>query len=162
MKRMKTFFKYFLAFVIVYILVDIGTYLSIKSTYIARNYEVQIGTPKVEISEMKSTVLNGYVKGTLTNDTDLVITGRALRLDFYTKRGVLAGTKFVKIDNLLQGETKEFESRFNFDNVNSLKVSIVDSLEGIDTSGWDFGLDDFSKDKINWFILLGALIVVFG
>ncbi len=161
MKRMKTFFKYFLAFVIVYIIVDIGTYMTIKSTYISRDYEVEFDTPSIEVTEMKSTVLNGYLKGSITNNAENVITGKALKLDYYTKHGVLAGTKYIKIDNLLQNEKKEFESRFNFDNVDSVKISIVDSLD-IDTSEWDFSLDDFSKDKIDWFVLLGALIVVFG
>ncbi len=161
MDRMKTFFKYFLAFVIVYIIVDIGSYMSIKSTYISRDYIVDFDSPSIEITEMKSTVLNGYLKGNITNNTGSVITGKALKLDYYTEHGVLAGTKYVKVDNLIQNEKIDFESRFNFDNVDSVRVSIVDSLD-IDTSEWDFSLDDFSKDKINWFVLLGALIVVFG
>lgn len=161
MSRMKTLFRYFLAFVIVYIIVDIGSYMMIKSTYISKDYEVDSNTSGIEISEMKSTVLNGYLKGNITNNTENVITGKALKLDYYTKNGVLAGTKYVKVDNLLQGEKLDFESKFNFDNVDSVKVSLVDSLD-IDISDWDFSIDDFSKDKINWFVLLGALIVVFG
>ncbi len=161
MDRMKTFFKYFLAFVVVYIIVDIGSYMSIKSTYLSKEYTVYVDSPKVEIIEMKSTVLNGYVKGTINNNTNLVITGKALKLDYYTKRGVLAGTKYVKVDNLLQGETIDFESKFNFDNVDNLKVSIVDSLD-VDTSDWDFSIDDFSKDKVNWLVLFAALILIYG
>ncbi len=162
MKRMKTFFKYFLAFAIVYILVDVLSYMLIKSTYTAKNYEVNIDTPQVTVNEIKTTALNGYVNGTITNNSDLVLTGKALKLDYYTKHGVLAGTKYVLVDNVLQGETIDFESKFNFDNVDNVKISIVDALEAQQSADWDISLDDFSKDKINWFILLGALIVVFG
>ena len=162
MKRMKTFFMYFLAFVILYVVVDLGSYLTLKSTYIARNYEVNIESPKVTVNEFKSTILNGYINGTITNDTEEVITGKALKFDYYSKNNVLMGTKYSKIDNFLIGETKEFESKFNFDNVENVKVSLVDSLELQNLDDLDFALDDFSKDPINWFVFLGALIVVFG
>lgn len=162
MDRMKTFFKYFLAFVVVYLIVDLGTYFLLKSTYISRDYEINIDSPKVEVIEAKTTVENGYVKGKITNNTENIVTGSALKLDYYTKRGVLVGTKYVKVDNLLQGEEKEFESRFNYDNVNSVKISLVDSIESQNTEGWDFSLDDWAKDPVNLFIVLGALIVVFG
>ena len=134
----------------------------LKSNYISKQYEIEINEPQVTISEMKSTILNGYAKGTITNTTDEVITGKALKLDYYSKNGALVGTKYSKIDNLLIGETKDFESKFNFDNVDSLKVSLVDSLEAINENEFDYSLDDWSKDKVNWFVLLGALIVVFG
>lgn len=163
MSRMKTFFKYFLAFIILYIIVDIGSYMTLKSTYIARkDYEVNMENPQVTVSEFKSTVLNGYVNGTIINNTGEIITGKALKLDYYSKNDVLMGTKYFKVDNLLIDEKLDFESRFNFDNVTKLKISIVDSLEMQNFDDLDFSLDDFSKDKINWFVLLGALIVVFG
>ena len=161
MDRMKTFLKYFIAFVLVYVLVNVGTYFILKSTYISRDYEINIDSPKVEIVEAKTTVENGYVKGKITNNTENIVTGSALKLEYYTKRGVLAGTKYVKIDNLLQGEEKEFESRFNFDNVDSIKISLVDSLESQNTEGWDFSLDDWAKDPVNLFVVLSTLIVVF-
>ncbi len=162
MKRMKTFFKYFLILLIFYFVSNGITYLLLKSNYIARDYEVDIDEPQVTISEMKSTVLNGYTKGKIKNTTNDVITGKALKLDYYSKNGVLVGTKYCDVNNLLVGESKSFESRFNFDNVDSVKVSLVDVLESMNGEEWDFTLDDWSKDKVNWFILLGALIVVFG
>lgn len=160
MKRLKTFFKYFLAFLALYIIVDIGSYMSIKSTYISKKYEVEIDNPKVTVSEFKATTLNGYINGKINNNTNSVITGKALKFDYYSKHDVLMGTKYFKVNNFLIGETLDFESKFNFDNVDYVKISLVDSLESIDSK--DFELDDFSKDKINWFVLLGALIVVFG
>ena len=162
MDRMKTFFKYFLALVILYVIVDIATYFTLKSTYIARDYEVNTQESNIEITEFKTTVLNGYLKGTINNTSKEVITGKALKFDYYSKNNVLMGTKYFKIDNFLVGETKEFESRFNFDNVENVKISLVDSLEAQNSSDFDFSLDDFEKDDINWFVLLGALIVVFG
>ena len=157
---MKKFFKYFLAFVALYIIVDIGSYMSIKSTYIPKDYEVEIENPQVTVGEFKATTLNGYINGQINNNTDAVITGKALKFDYYSENDILMGTKYFKIDNFLIGETLNFESRFNYDNVDHVKISLVDSLESIENK--DFELDDFSKDEINWFVLLGALIVVFG
>ena len=161
MDRMKTFFKYFLALVILYVIVDIATYFTLKSTYITRDFEVNVEGSNIEVTEFKTTVLNGYLKGTINNNSQEVITGKALKFEYYSKNNVLMGTKYFKIDNFLIGETKEFESRFNFDNVEKVKISLVDSLELDNSNNFDFALDDFSKDKINWFVLLGALIVVF-
>ena len=131
MKRMKTFFIYFLVLVIFYVVSDIISYMILKSNYISKEYEININEPQVTVSEMKSTVLNGYTKGTIKNTTGDVITGKALKLDYYTKNGILVGTKYCEVNNLLVGETQNYESRFNFDNVDSLKVSLVDSLESI-------------------------------
>ena len=162
MDRMKTFFKYFLALVILYVVVDISSYFLLKSTYIDRSYEANVDSMNIEVEEFKSTVLNGYLKGKMNNNTDEIITGKALKFDYYSKNDVLVGTKYFKVDNLLQGESKEFESKFNFDNVDDVKISLVDSLEMQNVGDFDFSLDDFSKDDINWFVLLGALIVVFA
>ena len=41
MSRMKTFFKYFLAIVIVYIISDIASIYLLKSTYITKEYSVE-------------------------------------------------------------------------------------------------------------------------
>ena len=72
MSRMKKLFKYFLAFVALYIIVDIGSYISIKSTYIPKDYEVYIDNPEVTVSEFKATTLNGYINGKIKNNTDAV------------------------------------------------------------------------------------------
>ena len=164
MDRMKTFFKYFLALVILYVIVDIATYFTLKSTYIARDYEVNAQGSNIEITEFKTTVLNGYLKGTINNTSEEVITGKALKFDYYSKNNVLMGTKYFKIDNFLVGETKEFESRFNFDNVENVNFEKIMYIlfNAQNSSDFDFSLDDFAKDDINWFVLLGALIVVFG
>ena len=160
MARLKTFFKYFLALLAIYIVVDILSYMTIKSTYISRNYEIGLENPKITVDEFKTTSLNGYINGKITNNTESVITGKAIKFDYYSKNDVLMGTKYFKVDNFLIGETLDFESKFNYDNVYYVKISFVDSLEQIDSN--EFELEDFSKDKINWFVLLGALIVIFG
>ena len=113
---MKKFFKYFLAFVALYIIVDIGSYMSIKSTYIPKDYEVEIENPQVTVGEFKATTLNGYINGQINNNTDSVITGKALKFDYYSENDILMGTKYFRIDNFLIGETLNFESRFYYDN----------------------------------------------
>ena len=160
MDRMKTFFIYFLIIVVFYVVSDAISYMLLKSTYISRDYQIEFDNPQVTISEMKSTKLNGYLKGKINNNTGEVITGKALKFDYYSKNGVLVGTKYSKVSNVLAGETLDFESRFNFNDVDSVKVSIVDALE-MDESKFDFSLDDWSKDDIDLFILLGAIILVF-
>ncbi len=52
-----------------------------------------------------------------------------VKIDLYSKRDVLLGTKYVKIDNFRIGETREFRMGFKFTNVSYCKVTMVDSVD---------------------------------
>lgn len=157
---MKKFFKYFLAFVIVYILVDVSTYFILKSTYLTKDYSIEIenNSPEVSITEAKCTNVNGYIKGVIKNTTGSNIQNKSLKIDCFSKHGVNVGTKYVRIDELGNGNNMNFESKFNYDNVDNFKIGIVDtpSLQGVKNS--EFEWDDLSKDQVNLFIILGAII----
>ena len=88
MSRMKTFFKYFLAIVIVYIVVDIASFYILKSTYLTKDYSVEESILDVQVTDAKATYLNGYVNGTVKNNTDTAVTNKYLKIDSYSKRGV--------------------------------------------------------------------------
>ena len=81
-----------------------------------------------------------------------------MKIDCFSKHGVNVGTKYVRIDELGNGNNMNFESKFNYDNVDNFKISIVDapSLQGVKSS--EFEWDDLSKDQVNLFIILGAII----
>ncbi len=161
MSRMKTFFKYFLAIVIVYILVDIGSFYILKSTYLTKDYSVEDSILDVQVIEAKATYLNGYINGTVKNSTDATVNNKYLKIDSYSKRGVLLGTKYVKINDLNPGESTAFSSSFNYNQIDNMKISLIDGSELPPKETLDFGFDNPEDAKITFAVILGAVIILF-
>ena len=161
MSRMKTFFKYFLAIVIVYIIVDVGSFYVLKSAYLTKDYSVENSILDVEVTEAKATYLNGYVNGTAKNNTDAQITNKYLKIDSYSKRGVLLGTKYVKLNDLNPGEQASFSSSFNYEQIDNVKLSVIDGEELPPAGNLDFGFDNPDDAKMSLAVILGAVIMLF-
>ena len=49
-----------------------------------------------------------------------------VKIDLYSKQGLLATTKYVPITNLDPGHTKEYQVKFKANDINSYKLAIVD------------------------------------
>ena len=81
MKRLKTFFKYFLAIVIVYIVVDITSLYILKSTYNTKEYSVDNSIFDINVTEAKATFANGYIKGSVKNNTNAQIDNKYLKIE---------------------------------------------------------------------------------
>ncbi|MBR3134454.1 MAG: FxLYD domain-containing protein [Clostridia bacterium] len=125
MSTMKKFFKYFLVFIIFFFL---SSYLSnklVQSTYKEKKIEIGFNSPNIEVTEAKSTKINGYIRGKITNNSNEKLTGKYVRADFYSPRGVNVGTKYIKIDELNPGEDLEFNEKYKFNDVDSVKFSIM-------------------------------------
>ena len=162
MSTMKKFLKYFILFLITYFLVSILSFQAIKTSYKTTKYSIDFSEPKVEILEAKATVTNGYVRGRITNNIGENLANKLLKLDFLSPRGVLLGSKYVEIGNLLSSDSKEFESKFNFDNVNDIKMSLIDKADVPNLKDLDFSLDDLNKNKTKWPIILLGTFIFFG
>lgn len=126
MSRMKTFFIYALIAAAIVLCTDFIVNFILDSNY--RKIEYDIGTiaPKIEITDAKTTYMNGYVKGTITNNTESKITNQLIKLEFYSSRKNKVGTEYVKVDNLEIGETKNFELKYKIKNVSNVKLTIVE------------------------------------
>ena len=125
-KTLKLFLQFGAIFIILYFFLDFLTFAYVKSTYKPINdYEIEINSPKIEITEAKATYINGYVKGKVTNNTGEDIDNLYVKINFYSERNVDLGTRFAKIENLKQGETKDFEVKFKFQEVKNFKVNVT-------------------------------------
>ena len=152
MKRMKTFFIYLILFLLLYLFVSIMSYLVVKTAYKNINsYEIASESPKVTIKESKATSVNGYIIGTVKNDTGEYIEKTNLKVDFYSPRGVNLGTKVVKIEDFKEDEVKEFRINYEFSNVKSYIVDVTTDEVTEHESGDIFN----TKAKMYW--LLGGL-----
>ena len=162
MKTMKKFLKYFIWFLIVYFLVSFLSFHVIKSSYKTKDCSINFSNPKVEIYDAKATVTNGYVKGKITNNTDEKIQDKVLKLDCLSPRGVIMGTKYVDINSLATGTYKEFETKFNFDNVKDISIYLVNKADIPNIKELDFGLDDLKYNKTSLRFVLFAVFIFFG
>lgn len=123
MDRMKTFLKYALwvigFFIFSNFLIEVGLNSAYKT--IARKDE----TEQVYIYQAEATLVNGRIRGIITNSKPEELNGKYVKIEFYSKRDVLLGNKYVEIQNLEQNQTKSFELYFKLKDVSYYKVSIV-------------------------------------
>lgn len=157
MDRMKQFFKYFLILVIVYILVDIACVFLLKDTYNNKRYSVINSDINIEVTEAKATFVNGYVKGIVSNNTNSVSTNKYLKVDVYSKRDVLLGTKYVKLKDLYLNEKANFESRFNYEQIHHMDISVLDGKD-LPNTDLDFEMDMPELAKMSFWTLFAAAV----
>ena len=127
MGTMNKFFKYFICFVLLFIFVTIASYFVVRNTYKAiAKCEIEEGNPKISIQEAKATSINGYLIGTVNNNTLGYISDLKVKADFYGKTGTYLGSEYLALGNFKQNETKEFRLNFKFNKVESYKVSLTE------------------------------------
>ena len=130
MNRMLTFAKYLLVIVIFYFVTDYISFYLINTTYEDIDLVSEMHEPKVQISEAKATTINGYIKGSIENNTNETINGKYLKINLLADNDVNLGEKFVEIKELEKNSVQEFEMDFNLQNVDKYKLSITNSIEG--------------------------------
>lgn len=130
MDRMKTFFKYALIVIICYFGSNTLIYAGINSIYTdISNYQyLDSNVMEVNINEAKSTSINGYVNGTVKNNSNSDIKEKYIKIDFYSKRDVNMGTKYIKIENLRPKDLVVFNINFKFSNVSYCVITICDEI----------------------------------
>lgn len=156
MARMKKFLIYLIIVIAVYFFVDFTSFAYIKTTYEdLTKFSIEIDSPKIKIKESKATYINGHIKGTVLNDENYTVDNQYLKFEFFSDHNTFLGKKYVKIDNLLPNDEKDFEVRFNLENVSNYKITLVDENE--DISETDLTLDPETK---GW-LLIGTLIFLY-
>ena len=127
MDRMKTFFKYAIWLILFFVFSEFLINVGLNSSY--KDMETRDCISQVQITEAKSTLVNGKVKGIITNSENDYLTGKYIRLDFYSKRDNLVGTKYIEIETTEIKTTQNFSIYFELQDVTSYEVSIVDHKE---------------------------------
>lgn len=128
MDRMKKFGLYALCIILFFIFSNVMINIAIKTTYLPIDVEIEErDTLKVDTDEVKATYVNGYVSGNIKNIGN-EIEDTYIKIDLYSKRNVLLGTKYVKIENLKQNETRDFRMGFKFTDADYCKISMIDEI----------------------------------
>lgn len=129
MKTMKVFWKYFINFVVLFLLVSGLMYLGtlnekkeVKQEEIIK-CAVQTTSPVIEIAECK----NGVLKGTVENNTSILMNVIYVKAEFYDKNNNLLETGYSEIKYFNVGEKSKFEIDFSSEDVLSVNVTTVET-----------------------------------
>lgn len=162
MSRLKTFGKYLLMFVAFYIFVTVVSIGFIKGTYETMEQNVYSSDEiQIEVDEAKSTFVNGYVKGKLTNNSDSDIHSKYAKINFLSKKGNVILTKYLDIDELKAKETKNFTINFEAENIKLFNMSVVDEYIQEKSNVQLINLSDAENEEIkNISIFLSAIILL--
>ena len=128
MDRLKKYGKYVLLLIVFFIFSEFLINVSLNSSYhdIRRRDETQ----QVEITEAQATLVNGKIKGTIRNSEEDYLTGKFVKIDFYSERDVLVGKKYIPIETTQNMTSQDFSIYFELEDVTSYEISIVDEREG--------------------------------
>lgn len=130
MDRMKTLFKYVLAVILLYVFSNILIWGFLKVSYKdIKEYTIDVPIAKITIDEAKASGRSGYIKGEINNITDQPIQNKYIKIDLYSQRDVLLGTRYIKIENMLEYEIYKFEVNFDVDNVHKFEMTVKDYME---------------------------------
>lgn len=124
MDRMKTFLKYIIWIILFFIFSEFLINVGLNSSY--KDITRRDNEQAVQITEAQATLVNGKIKGTITNSDDDYLTGKYVKIDFYSKRDNMLGTKYIPIETTEVTRTQEFRAYFELEDVKSYEISIVD------------------------------------
>ena len=142
MSRLKTLFMYASWVVLFIIFSEFLINVGLNSSY--RPIERRDNVSQVNIYQAEATLVNGRIRGLITNSETDNISNKYLEFDFYSERDVYLGKKIIDINELQAGETQNFEILFRLENVDYYTVSVLDERpEGeeieILPEGWTTG-----------------------
>ena len=132
MKTMKKFWKYFLNFIVLFLIVTGVTYWGTTINNKKRNenvantaitYIAQESSPIIEIGKCT----NKKITGTATNDMGVLLNVIYKKADFYDENNDLIGTEYDEIKYFNVGEKSKFEINYKYNNVSKVEITGVES-----------------------------------
>ncbi len=124
MKRVKTLFMYALWVILFIIFSEFLINVGLNSSY--RPIERRDNVSQVNVYQAEATLVNGRIRGLITNSETDNISNKYLEFDFYSERDVYLGKKIININELQPGETQNFEILFKLEDVDYYTVSVLD------------------------------------
>lgn len=101
-------------------LINVG----LNSSY--RSIERRDNISQVNVYQAEATLVNGRIRGLITNSETDNISNKYLEFDFYSERDVFLGKKIINVNELQAGETQNFEVLFKLENVNYYTITVLD------------------------------------
>ncbi len=124
MSRVKTLLMYALWIVLFIIFSEFLINVGLNSTY--KPIERRDNVSQVNVYQAEATLVNGRIRGLITNSETNNISNKYLEFDFYSERDVFLGKKIIDINELEANEIQNFEILFKLEDVDYYTVSVLD------------------------------------
>lgn len=155
METVKKIFMYILFIVGFYILSEFLINVGLNSTY--KPLERKDNIVGVNIHQAEATLVNGRIRGVVTNTGSPDIQGKYMKIDIYSPRNVQLGTKYVDISHIQVGQTDSFEVFYKLQESSYYSISIVDEMQKVDDS--PFFTSEFVQSKVIYWVVLAMILV---
>ena len=165
MDNLKKISKFIIFFIILYFASNFVCAKLIASKYEDKRDNIKIVSNidgvEINFEEFSAAFSNGKVKGNVVNNTGSNLNGKAIQMDFYSKFNNKIGTKYMELGDIPSGESADFSTQFNYDNINRADVYLinVDDAEDKSKRFMEWMPDDLKLDKIPWWAWVGGAII---
>ena len=127
MDKMKKYLKYILWLIGFFILSDFLINVGLNSNYKGMKRRDEIS--QISIYQAEATAMNGRIRGIIRNSQSEDLSGKYIKFEFYSKRNVYLGKKYIQIEQFNENGMQPFELFFKLQNVSDYNVSITDEKE---------------------------------
>lgn len=162
MDRIKTFAKYVLWVVGLYLFTMFCTYVGFHATYKNISLVGELPT-QVTINLAQATTVNGRIYGEVTSNEQNNLNGKYIKVGIYTKTGNFAGTKYLKIEDTKINEPKKFAVYFTAENIASYTVEIVEATEETERevqTAMDLFGDTFTNEELKTYAVVTLILAL--
>ena len=126
MDRLKTFAKYALWVLGLYLFTAILAFIGFNANY--KKIDLKYDLPSqisVEKAEAKSK--QGRIYGYIQNSEENNVNNKYIKVEIYNKNNDVDEVQYLKVDNLKSGEKKMFKIFFNTEDAKSYSIYLVDT-----------------------------------
>lgn len=127
MDKLRKYAIYLLWIIGFFILSEFLINVGLNSTY--KDMKRRDETPQVLVYQAEATAINGRIRGVVNNAQPEDLNGKYIKFEFFSKRNVSLGKKYIEIDKINENGMQPFELFFKLQNVSEYTVSIVDEKE---------------------------------
>lgn len=159
MDKMKKFLLYAILLVVFFVFSDFLINVGLNSSY--KNMERKNNIEQVQIKQAQATLTNGRIKGTIYNSSPEALNGKYLKIDIYSERDVLLGSKYYDIPNMMENRAHDFEVYFKAQYAKYYSVSIVNEKheEDLNLEDIEFIPKDLNKPEI-WLATIVTMLIL--
>jgi len=126
MGTIKTFAKYALMAVGIYVLTNILVFIGFNLNYKDIECNNQF-VEQISIEKVEATSTTGRIYGYVTNLKENNINGKYIKVEIYNTDNEKNEVQYLKIDDLKYGEKKMFKVFFETDNAKYCNIDLVDT-----------------------------------
>jgi hypothetical protein len=128
METMKKFKIYFLIFIGFFVLSTVLTNFLMRDDYKNINYEIKSEMLQIQVTESMAANSNGYIKGSITNNTEELIPLKYIQVNLYDENNAYLGSEYKELKNFYPNETINFDIAYEYFDINKVVINLTDTI----------------------------------